>query len=76
MNEKLAAVTVVALAGLAVIEVSGAVASGGGGGGFSGLDGGDCDFTVQVKLAGEASVLLEPSVARTENWWEPTPSPE
>ena len=58
VKEKLAAVSVVEAGGEAVIEVLGAVVSGG-------------STTVQLSVAGEASVLPAASVARTEKLWAP-----
>ena len=56
---KLALVLVVTAAGLAVIVLSGAVAS----------------RMIQVKLAGDASVLPAASMARTWKLWLPTAKP-
>ena len=64
MNEKLADDDVTVPDGPEPIVVSGGVVSGGG------------TFTVQVREAGEASVLPAPSVARTSNVCEPFARPE
>jgi hypothetical protein len=64
----LAVVSVVLVAGsLEIVEpgivVLGGTVSAGGGGCFA--------VTVQLRVAGVASVLPAASVARTENWWAP-----
>jgi hypothetical protein len=41
-----------------------------------GVGGGVAAVTVQLRVAGEASVLPAPSLARTENSWAATESPE
>jgi hypothetical protein len=64
VNEKLAELLVDVPDGPAVIVVFGAVVSGGG------------TSTVQVRLAGEASVLPAASVARTSNVCDPFARPE
>ena len=66
LSPKLAEVEVVVAAGPPEIVVSGAVVSGGGAGAS----------TVQVCVAGEASVLPAASVARAEKVWEPRVRPE
>jgi uncharacterized membrane protein YgcG len=86
-----AVVAVVDPLGPWVIVVSGAVVSAGGGGGVSSSGGGGVSsaggggvvsggggggLTVQLRVAGEASVLPAASVARTENWWSPVAKPE
>lgn len=61
---KLADVEVVVAAGPLVIEVCGGVVSAGGGvTAFS--------STVQLSVAGVASMLSAASMARTANWWDP-----
>jgi hypothetical protein len=59
LKPRLALVEVVVVAGPEVIEVCGAVVSGGA-------------CTVQAYVAGEASLLPAASVARTEKAWGPT----
>jgi hypothetical protein len=63
-KEGLAEVAVVAEAGPLVIEVCGGVVSGGGGGPVA-------SSTVQVRVAGVASMFSAASIARTENWCSP-----
>jgi len=64
LNWKLAAVEVVVPDGPELIVVCGAVVSAGGGGVVA--------CTVQVRVAGEASVLFAPALAFTEKVCEPT----
>jgi hypothetical protein len=63
VNSNVAVVAVVGFAGPEVIEVSGAVVSGGA-------------STSHTKVAGDASTLPAPSIARTRNSCEPAPIPE